>query len=103
MSIARIFSPPKNAMQSGLGKTDEWHLLFEPAEKKRLDPLTGWVGSGDTNRQVRMRFATMEEAVAFAQAQGWPYEVEPRRQRPAIRPKAYSDNFRTDRLSNWTH
>ena len=103
MSIARIYSPPKNAMQSGQARTDEWVLEYAPNEPKRIDPLTGWYGSGDMNRQVRLRFETMEDAVAYAKAQGIPYEVEPRRQRPALRPKAYADNFRTDRLTNWTH
>ncbi|MFH5925716.1 ETC complex I subunit [Roseomonas xinghualingensis] len=103
MSIARIYSTPKSAMQSGKARTDEWVFDWAPSEPKRIDPLTGWYGSGDTNRQVRLRFDTLEEAVAYAKAEGVAYEVEPRRQRPALRPKAYADNFRTDRLFNWTH
>ncbi|MBP0492838.1 ETC complex I subunit [Pararoseomonas indoligenes] len=103
MSIARIYSPPKSAMQSGQGRTDEWVVEYAPGERKLIDPQTGWYGSGDTNRQVRLRFDTLEDAEAYAKAQGLTYEVEARRQRPAIRPKAYADNFRTDRLSNWTH
>ena len=103
MSIARIYSPPKSAMSSGLGRVDEWVLDYAPGEPKRVDPLTGWYGSGDMNRQVRLRFDTLDDAVAYAKANGIPYEVEARRQRPALRPKAYSDNFRTDRLDNWTH
>ncbi|WP_424136428.1 ETC complex I subunit [Roseomonas chloroacetimidivorans] len=103
MSIARIYSTPKSAMQSGLARTDDWVLEYEPAEPKRIDPLTGWYGSGDTNRQVRLRFDTLEAAETYAKAEGLTYEVEPRRQRPAIRPKVYADNFRTDRLNNWTH
>ena len=103
MSLARIYSPPKSAMQSGLGRTDGWVLEFAPAERKRIDPLTGWYGSGDMNRQVRLHFDTLEEAEAYAKKEGLNYEVEARRQRPALRPKAYADNFRTDRLTNWTH
>jgi hypothetical protein len=103
MGIARIYSPPKNAMQSGQARTDEWVLQHAPNEPKRIDPLTGWWGSGDTIGQVQLRFDTMQEAIAYAEAKGIPYEVEPRRQRPALRPKSYADNFRTDRLQNWTH
>ncbi|SHI92838.1 ETC complex I subunit conserved region [Roseomonas rosea] len=103
MSIARIYSTPKSAMQSGTARTDDWVLEHAPKEAKRIDPLTGWWGSGDTDRQVRLRFGTLDEAIAYARAEGLAYEVEPRRQRPAIRPKAYADNFRTDRLFNWTH
>ncbi|MBP0443965.1 ETC complex I subunit [Roseomonas sp. SSH11] len=103
MSIARIYSPPKSAMQSGLARTEGWVLEYAQGEPKRIDPLTGWYGSGDMNRQVRLHFETREAAEAYAKAEGIAYEVEPRRQRPAIRPKAYADNFRTDRLDNWTH
>ena len=103
MSIARIYSPPKNAMQSGQGRTDEWVLQFAPNEAKRIDPLTGWWGSGDTQGQVTLRFDTLDDAVAYAKGHGIPYEVEARRQVRALRPKSYADNFRTDRPENWTH
>ena len=36
----------------------------------------GWVGSGDTDNQVRLHFDTREEAVAYAEANGLAYEVE---------------------------
>ncbi|HEY8611196.1 MAG TPA: NADH dehydrogenase ubiquinone Fe-S protein 4, partial [Roseomonas sp.] len=91
MGIARIYSPPKSAMQSGLARTDGWVLEHAPNERKRIDPLTGWWGSGDTDRQVRLHFDTLEEAEAYAKAEGIPYEVERRRQRPALRPKNYAD------------
>ncbi|WP_161993606.1 ETC complex I subunit [Muricoccus nepalensis] len=103
MSIARIHSPARNAMQSGQGRTDEWIFEWSPSEPKRIDPLMGWYGSGDTNRQVQLRFDTLEQAEAYAKSKGIPYEVERRRQVPALRPKSYADNFRTDRLVNWTH
>jgi hypothetical protein len=99
---ARIYQVPKNAMQSGRAKTDDWVLEFEPAEQRRPDPLMGWIGSGDTQAQVRLVFATCEEAVAYAEREGIAHVVElPRR--PVIRPKAYSDNFRAGRIENWTH
>ena len=34
---ARIFQRPKNAMQSGKARTDEWVLEFAPAEAKKPD------------------------------------------------------------------
>ena len=51
---ARIYRTPKSAMQSGRGRTDDWVLHYEPLEPKRIDPLKGWSGSGDTNSQVRL-------------------------------------------------
>ena len=52
--------------------------------------------------QVRLRFATREAAVAFAEHHGIEYRVhEPAARK--IRPKSYADNFRPDRIGNWTH
>ena len=70
MATARIFQRPKNAMQSGKYRTDRWQLEFEPTEAKKPDPLTGWAGSGDTQEQVRLTFATLEEAIAYCQREG---------------------------------
>jgi hypothetical protein len=99
---ARIYQRPKSAMQSGVADTHEWLLDFEPAEARRADPLMGWSGSSDTQAQVRLRFDTREEAIAYAAKNGLSYEVELAHAR-AFRPKAYADNFRFGRLDNWTH
>ena len=48
---ARIFQPPKNAMQSGWGKTHQWVLEFVNTSPKRPDPLMGWIGGGDTDSE----------------------------------------------------
>jgi hypothetical protein len=101
---ARIYRTPKSAMQSGRGRADDWVLEFEPGEAKRIDPLTGWFGSGDTRAQVRLRFPTAEAAVAYAEAKGWPVEVEAAPvARAEIKPKSYADNFRFGRSENWSH
>lgn len=99
---ARIFEQPKSAMQSGYAGTNEWVLDFEQADRRVADPLMGWISSGDTQAQVRLRFATRDEAIAYAQAQGIAYEVELPHTR-TLKPKAYADNFRFGRTENWTH
>jgi hypothetical protein len=99
---ARIFKPAKTAMQSGRANTEKWVLEFAPADRREADPLMGWTSSDDTRRQLRLRFDTREEAVAFAEREGIPYFVEAPHERK-LQPKAYADNFRFDRLSNWTH
>jgi len=100
--LARIFVPPKSAMQSGRAAGARWAVEFAPAEGKRLDPLTGWYGSGDTLGQVRLFFETREAAVAWAEQQGLAYEVE--EPKPvAVKPKSYAENFRFGRGENWTH
>ena len=94
---ARIYQPAKTAMQSGQGNTKGWVLEFEPEEKKLTEPLMGWTSSGDMRGQVRLRFATRDEAVSFAERHAIPYAVrEPKKRR--IRPKSYADNFRFDRV-----
>ena len=98
----RICQPPKSAMQSGRGNTRRWVLEFEPSERRELEPLMGWTASGDTSRQLRLQFDTKEEAVAYAQQRGLAYVLLNETER-RIKPKAYADNFRFDRIGRWTH
>lgn len=100
--LARIYKPPKSAMQSGRANTRLWELVFEPASARAPDPLMGWTESTDMNGQVRMKFETREEAVAYAQRHGIPFEVFPETkiQRTI---KAYADNFAYSRKLPWTH
>ena len=90
---ARIFQRPKNAMQSGKALIDQWILEFAPAEARRADPLMGWAGSGDTQSQVQLKFASVQEAQAYAMRHGIAARVA---STPARRLKlqAYADNFR---------
>lgn len=93
MTSARIYQPPKNAMQSGKALTDQWLLEFVPSEAQRADPLMGWAGSGDTQRQVTLKFASLAEARAYAAKHGIAARVAatpPKR----LKIQAYSDNFR---------
>jgi len=99
---ARIYQPTKTAMQSGRAGSQLWVLEFEPESRSGMDPLMGWTSSGNTRDQVRMAFETLEEAVAYAKRQGYAYSVEQPKQR-SVRPKAYADNFKYDRLGRWTH
>ena len=100
--LARIQKPPKSAMQSGRANTRLWELVFEPASARLPDPLMGWTESTDTNGQVRLRFDTREEAVAFARRHGIPFEVSPEPKTQRII-KAYADNFAFTRKQPWTH
>ena len=98
MARARIYRPAKTAMQSGLAKTGKWLLEYEPATAREPDPLMGWASAGDTLNEVRLRFATLEEAVAFAKKHELDYVVIEPKER-AFRPNSYADNFRYDRPS----
>jgi hypothetical protein len=90
---ARIYQRPKNAMQSGKARTDQWVLEFAPAEAKRPDPLMGWAGSGDTQAQVVLTFADSAEAQAYADKYGIEARVQPTPPR-RLKLQAYADNFR---------
>ncbi len=98
MGSVRIFKPAKTAMQSGRANTKRWLLEFDPADRLEADALMGWAGSHDTNRQLRLWFASKEEAVAFAERKGLTYRVEEPNLR-AIKPRVYADNFAFKRVS----
>ena len=99
---ARIYQRPKSAMQSGHGTLHNWVLEWQGQEPQRPDPLMGWIGGGETQQQVRLFFPTREEAIAYAERNGAAYDVEVAQQRQ-VKPKAYADNFRNDRVDNWSH
>ena len=99
---ARIYRPAKTAMQSGEGRTKNWVLEYEPESARSIEPLMGWTSSGDQKSQIRVKFATKEEAVDYAKKQGIAYTLtEPHTRKR--KPKAYADNFRTSRAQPWTH
>lgn len=103
MPSARIFRPAKDATQSGLARTRQWLLEFDPSAAREVDPLMGWTSSGDMLQQVRLDFDTKEEAIAYAERAGIAYRVE-EPHKPIIRKGlSYSDNFRFDRTQPWTH
>ncbi|MGH6852837.1 MAG: ETC complex I subunit [Methylocella sp.] len=99
---ARIYRPSRTTTQSGVARAKLWVLDFEPAAPRQIDPLMGWTSSGDMKSQVRLNFATKEEAIAYARKNGLSYQVED--SKPAPRKiLSYSDNFKTTRLDLWTH
>jgi ETC complex I subunit-like protein len=99
---ARIYKPARTAMQSGTGNTKEWVLDYEPEQPQAVEPLMGWTSSGDMKQQLRLRFDTKEEAIAYCEREGIAYQVfdskPPKRARIS-----YSDNFATGRRGAWTH
>lgn len=99
---ARIYRPAKTAMQSGAARTKLWVLDYEPEQPRTVEPLMGWTSSGDMRQQLRLRFATKEEAIAYAEKNGIAYQVQEPKE-PARRTMAYSDNFAFTRAGAWTH
>ena len=99
---ARIFKPAKNAMQQGNATSREWALEFVPDRPRTIEPLMGWTSSADTRPQVRINFATKEEAIAYATRQGIAFRLE-ETQETTVRPKSYAENFKFGRPDRWTH
>jgi hypothetical protein len=93
MTEARIIQKSKNAMQSGRAGSDDWILEYVPVEPQKADPLMGWAGSGDTRRQLTLKFKTLDAAKAYADGKGLTYTVVAAAER-ALKLQAYADNFR---------
>jgi ETC complex I subunit conserved region len=100
--VARIYKPGKSATQSGAAKNRSWVLDHEPSQSRDIEPLMGWTSSGDMNAQVRLYFASREEAENYAKRNGIAYRVEETHE-SARRLASYSDNFRSNRIGQWTH
>ena len=98
----RIYKPARNAMQSGRGKSEHWILENVADHRRTADPLMGWTSTRDTETQVRLKFATREEAEHYARNRGLAYTVVP--EAPVrLQKKSYADNFRFGRTTLWTH
>jgi hypothetical protein len=100
--LARIYRPARSATQSGKAKTLDWLLEFEPAAARLPDPLMGWPQMTDVDGQVRLSFANPDDAVAYCEKHGIPFQIAPDKTPKRII-KAYADNFAADRRFPWTH
>ncbi len=99
---ARIYRPAKTAMQSGKAKSARWLLEYEPEAPRQADPLMGWTSSADMKSQIKLWFETREEAEAYARRNGIAYRVIAPKE-TARKGASYSDNFRFNRIGQWTH
>lgn len=93
MTVARIIEEQRKTTQSGKAGQGRWTLEFERQQPQRADPLTGWNGSGDTRTQVRLKFNSKEEALAYATRKGFTVHLVAAPP-VALKLQAYADNFR---------
>jgi ETC complex I subunit conserved region len=93
MRKARIYQQGARATQSGKARADTWILEAEPVGARRPDPLMGWVGSGDTDAQVRLTFPSLDAAQAYAAREGLEAQVVQAPQKRLIL-QSYAENFR---------
>ena len=91
MKKAKIYIPTKNAMQSGLTKSNKWIIEFN-TKNPGINPLMGWESSTDTLSELKLEFETKDLAIEYANKNKIDFElVEPQKRK--IVKKAYADNF----------
>ncbi|GGX59477.1 hypothetical protein GCM10011309_06530 [Litorimonas cladophorae] len=100
--FAKIYKPEASAMTSGRANLDMWCLEYQSAQPSIIDPLTGNARNVDTREQLELRFDSLEDAVAYAKANGIPHRIVDRPKSKRI-PRSYSENFDYDRKLPWTH
>ena len=101
---AKIYCPASSATQSAPGDGAVWVLRFDAESPRVIDPLMGWTSSRDMRSQIKLWFATREEAVDYAERNGLAYRVEePKPATASRRLVSYADNFKTTRIGQWTH
>ncbi|KAK7681560.1 hypothetical protein QCA50_015292 [Cerrena zonata] len=90
----RIFQPTRSTTQSGTGKSTRWRIDWEilQGSGRWENPLMGWASSADYMQGTRMSFRTKEDAIHFAEKQGWDYYIGPTEVK-RVPPKNYSENY----------
>ena len=85
----------------GVQNTLSWKVQWEDSYTQRwTNPLMGWTSTNDplSNTHMTMDFMTKEDAIKFAQSNGWSFIVQEtshvNRQLAASGPIKYADNFR---------
>lgn len=74
---AVIYKVSKPAMTSGTGSSKWWSIRWDK-RAAWANPLMGWLSSADTHQALNMhtRFESADEAIAFAERNGWKYELQ---------------------------
>ncbi|GBE85038.1 NADH-ubiquinone oxidoreductase 21kDa subunit [Sparassis latifolia] len=90
----RIFQPTRSTTQSGSGKSHRWRIDWDVLQGagRWENPLMGWASSADYMQGTRISFRSKEDAIHFAEKQGWDYYV----QQPEVKripPKNYAENY----------
>ncbi|KAI8806777.1 ETC complex I subunit conserved region-domain-containing protein, partial [Cladochytrium replicatum] len=86
----RIYRPARTATQQGSNK-DLWRIDFD-VQQRWENKLMGWSSSGDPVQAAKIEFKTRDDAIMFAERQGYDYWVEEPKE-PKFRKKVYADNF----------
>ncbi|XP_018563340.1 NADH dehydrogenase [ubiquinone] iron-sulfur protein 4, mitochondrial [Anoplophora glabripennis] len=88
----RIYEPAKNCMQSGTNNIGHWEMDFDTKERWE-NPLMGWCSTGDGLSNMKLQFATKDEAIEFCEKNGWQYYIQESKLDKKFKPKSYGVNF----------
>ncbi|KAL5358410.1 ETC complex I subunit conserved region-domain-containing protein [Aspergillus floccosus] len=90
----RIYRPTKPATQSGTWHGHHWRMDWDVLGRGHRweNPLMGWQSSADCMQGTHLNFKSKEDAIMFAQKQGYEYFVQEPNERRFV-PKAYANNF----------
>jgi hypothetical protein len=88
---AKIYIPAKSSMQAGRGKQKTWILEFETKDP-HTNALMGWESSSDTLEEVKLKFASKDKAIDYAESNNIDFSIiEPKKKIFVI--KSYEENF----------
>uniref|UniRef100_A0A1B6D4W0 NADH dehydrogenase [ubiquinone] iron-sulfur protein 4, mitochondrial n=1 Tax=Clastoptera arizonana TaxID=38151 RepID=A0A1B6D4W0_9HEMI len=87
----RIYSPAKNAMQSGTDNIGHWQMQFETRDRWE-NPLMGWSSSGDPLSNMIIEFKSQQDATDFCDKNGWKWFIDEEK-KPTPKVKNYGVNF----------
>ncbi|CAM1511055.1 Fc.00g085680.m01.CDS01 [Cosmosporella sp. VM-42] len=90
----RIYQESKPATQSGTWRGDGWRMDWDilPKGHRWENQLMGWQSSADFMQGTHLNFKSKDDAIHFAEKQGYEYFVQEANSRK-IAPKAYANNF----------
>ncbi|KAJ6443135.1 NADH-ubiquinone oxidoreductase subunit [Purpureocillium lavendulum] len=90
----RIYKEVKPATQSGDFRGERWRMDWDilPKGHRWENPLMGWQSSADFMQGTHINFKNKEDAIHFAEKQGYEYFVQEPNSRK-FTPKAYANNF----------
>lgn len=89
-----IYRPAKTATQSGDWNSHHWRMDWDVLHKGHRweNPMMGWQSSADFMQGTHLNFKSREDAILFAEKQGYEYFVQEPNERKFV-PKAYANNF----------
>ena len=91
-----IYKGTKTPTQAGNAKTKFWYMKFEENNFYEVDLMTGWKGNLEPEKKIKIKFSTLERAIAYARNKNYDFEVLDDK-KYKINIKSYADNFKFNR------